>query len=154
MFPFGSASTVDPLEGAVEESSTSRVVREPGVPLKSEEGRKRSLVLLARKRALSSSRPEVAMEFQVLDPLACHCQTPSVEESAALAVMTTPARESAEEPPVTASVASEKLEAKREETVSPLGSEESSSTAVSEAEPEVATGASLTALMEVPRETD
>ena len=74
--PFGSASTLDPLLGAVEESSTSRVVREPGVPLKSEEGRKRSLVLLARKRALSSSRPEVAMEVQEEDPLACHCQVP------------------------------------------------------------------------------
>ena len=60
--------------GGVEESSTSRVVREPGVPLKSEEGRKRSLVLLARKRALSSSRPEVAMSFQEEDPSACHCQ--------------------------------------------------------------------------------
>ena len=47
--PFGSASTVSPLLGAVEESSTSRVVRAPGVPLKSESGRKRSLVVLARR---------------------------------------------------------------------------------------------------------
>ena len=74
--PFGSASTVSPLLGAVEESSTSRVVRAPGVPLKSEAGRKRSLVVLARKRALSSVRPEVAMEVQEEDPSACHCQVP------------------------------------------------------------------------------
>ena len=68
--PFGSASTVD---GS---SSTSRVVRAPGVPLKSEAGRKRSLVVLARKRALSSVRPEVAMSVQEEDPSACHCQVP------------------------------------------------------------------------------
>ena len=52
---------------------------------------------------------------------------------------------------MTASVVSSKLDAK-EETVSPLGFEESSSTAVSEADP-VATGASLTAVAEVSRET-
>ena len=60
----------------MEESSTSRVVRAPGVPLKSEAGRKRSLVVLARKRALSSVRPEVAMSVQEEDPSACHCQVP------------------------------------------------------------------------------
>ena len=74
--PFVEASTVSPLLGAVEESSTSRVVRAPGVPLKSEAGRKRSLVVLARKRALVSSRPEVAMVVQEEDPSACHCQVP------------------------------------------------------------------------------
>ena len=49
---------------------------EPGVPLKSEEGRKRSLVVLARKRGVVVVRPEVAMSVQEEDPSACHCQVP------------------------------------------------------------------------------
>ena len=66
--------------------------------------------------------------------------------------MTTPRRELAEEPPETVSVESEKLPEKRVETVEPAGLAVSSLTAVRVAEPE-ATGASWTALMEVPRET-
>ena len=50
------------------------------------------------------------------------------------------------------SVASEKLDAKRVETVSPAGSAESSLMAFSEADPD-ATGASLTALIEVSSST-
>ena len=80
-----------------------------------------------------------------------HCHLPCVGEEA-LAVMRTPARVLADEPAETLSLLSEKLAEKREETVLPVGSAVSSKTAASVAEPE-ATGASLTAVMDVERET-
>ena len=104
----------------MEESSTSRVVREPGVPLKSEAGRKRSLVLLARKRALSSSRPEVAMSGPSVGSIGL--PLPSALSCRGSIGGDDDAGERVEEPPVTASVVSSKLDPKRVETVSPAGS--------------------------------
>ena len=91
----------------------------------------------------------VGISVQV--PALFHCHLPCVEEEA-LAVMTTPARVLADEPAETLSLLSEKLAEKREETVLPVGAAVSSKTAVSVADPE-ATGASLTAVMDVERET-
>ena len=80
-------------------------------------------------------------------PALFHCQLPWAAV-AALAVMTTPRRVLADEPPETVSVVSEKRAEKRLVTVSPAGLVVSSMTAVRVAEPE-ATGASLTAVMEI-----
>ena len=93
------------------ESSTRRVVREPGVPFQFASGRKLSLVVEARKRPALSESPDVAISVQEDDPLACHCHLPWAEV-AALAVMTTPAMEPE-------SRESLKLAEKRLATVSP-----------------------------------
>ena len=131
----------EPLVAAAE-SSTSRVVREPGVPLKLAAGRKRSDVVVARKRAELLER-DVAMEVQLL-PSVDHCQVPCAAV-AALAVMATPRKLLAEDPPATVSVASEKLAEKRALIRAPAGLVLSSLMAAREALLE-ATGASLTAL--------
>ena len=113
-------------------------------------GRKRTEVEAVRKRlALSPRLGLVAMLIQ-LEPFH-HCQVPWAAV-AALAVMATPSRVLAVEPPLTAvvmlSVLSEKLPPKRVDTAAPVGLVLSSLTAVRLALPEVV-GASLTAVIEV-----
>ena len=85
------------------------------------------------------------MVIQLLPESVEYSQLPSVEESAALAVMATAFR-------VSLSSGSEKEEAKRSATVSPAGSVLSSVMEGREALP-FATGASFSALMEVERPT-
>ena len=132
--------------------STRRAVSAPIGPLKLAAGTKRRVVFAARYRAFVSSRPAVAMFVHMLVPLACHCHVPCVEP-AALAVMATPAKVLAELPPATASVESLKLLAKSAETKAPVGAAVSSLTAVKEAVVVTNVGASLTAVMLVPRDT-
>ena len=116
------------------EESTRRVVRDPGVPVKLAAARKRIEVPAARYSPDESARPLEATSVQVV-PFS-HCQVPS-EDGAALAVMTTPWRELAAEPPLTVSVTSEKRAKKRLLTVSPAGAVVSSLTAERVAEPDV-----------------
>ena len=84
-------------------------------------------------------------------PALYHCQVPWAEV-AALPVSRTPRRLLAAEPPLTASVTSEKRAKKRLVTLSPAGAVLSSLTAKRNGEP-AATGASFTAVIDVPRET-
>ncbi|WP_179243947.1 hypothetical protein [Tistlia consotensis] len=106
-------------------------------------GTKRMLSLALSNSALPSAR--VPMSVQPEPSLYCH--TPCVEV-AALPTIATPAKLSAELPPVTASVASENLPPNSAVTVEPAELLLSSAT-VSAASP-VAVGASFTAVTEVP----
>jgi len=133
------------------EESTRRVDREAGVPLKLGAGRKRTEEEAARKRPVESERPVVGISDQEELPLACHCHLPWADV-AGLAVMTTPSRELAEDPPEMASAESLKELEKSEATGLPVGAVASSKTGGSAAEPE-AIGASLTGEMDVLRET-
>ena len=84
---------------------------------------------------MASARPDVLMAFQELPLSVEYCQTPSVEESAALAVMAMPRRISLS--------ASENEEPKRLATVSPEGVVASSEMGERDGLP-LATGESLT----------
>jgi hypothetical protein len=122
---------VEPAVREPAEESMRVAVRLPGVPLKLAAGRKRREVPAASSSAEEGER-EVAMDCQA-EPLN-HCQEPW-EAVAALAVMATPARVWALEPPLTASLVSLKLVEKREETEAPAGLVVSSATEAREAEP-------------------
>ena len=120
VFPFGSASTVDPLRsrgGVIDQScgQSAWSAVEVGGGKEAEFGvafEEESVVVVEAGGGDVGPRGG-SIGLPLPSALSCN--------QAAFAVMTTPARESAEEPPETVSVVSSKLDAKRVETVSPAG---------------------------------